>query len=237
MNILIVDDELPARERLALMVSDLSSDQWQLSGTVENGQQAIEFCEKNPVDIVFMDIRMPVMDGLETAALLAKHESPPAVVFTTAYSEYALEAFDAEGVAYLLKPIKKKRLEESLKRISKLKNIQAPLNEDEHLSGNFRGGVQRIAVKDVIYFFAEQKYVNAVTQDREVLLDDSLIALEEKYANDFVRIHRNALVAKSRIIAWEKNQEGKAVIVLEGIDHKLEISRRHLIEIRKLMKS
>lgn len=239
MKVLVVDDELPARERLANMLRDMD-DKWLLAGTAENGQQALDFIAQEPVDVVLLDIRMPVMDGLQTAGHLSKMQSPPAVIFTTAYDEYALKAFDANGSAYLLKPVKKDRLVETLERIGRLNRAQMdqiPDDQEVYLSGNYRGGVQRIALKDIACFQAEQKYVIACAGEREVLLDSSLKLLEEKFAGQFVRVHRNALAAKARITALEKNTDGQSVLVLEGTARKLEVSRRHLPAIRKALKS
>ena len=242
MQVLVVDDELPARERLASMLSELDPGQWQLAGMAENGQQAVEFFQREPVDIVLMDIRMPVMDGLEAAALLAREPQPPAVIFTTAYGEYALDAFDVSGSAYLLKPVRKNRLLETLERIQKPNRVQLSRAEEQqaetaYLSGSYRGGIQRVAVDEIICFQAEQKYVIAYTAEREILLDESLKSLEEKYGQQFIRVHRNALAARDRVMALEKGADGQAMLALHGISRKLEISRRHLPFVRKLLKA
>ena len=240
-RVLVVDDELPARERLARMLRDFVQQQWQLAGLAENGQQAVVFFRSEPVDIVLMDIRMPVMVGLDAAALLVKEQQPPAIIFTTAYGEYALDAFEVSGTAYLLKPVRQSRLLETLQRIQKPNRAQLNQVEDlqdkaVYLSGSYRGGIQRVALKDVICFQAEQKYVIACTSEREILLEDSLKSLEEKYQKQFVRVHRNALAARKKIMALEKNAEGQAMLVLHDTARKLEISRRHLPLIRKVLK-
>ena len=241
MNILVVDDELPARERLANMLSEFDQQYWQVAGTAENGQQAVDFYRRQPVDIVLMDIRMPGMDGLEAAGLLSKEQPPPAIIFTTAYGEYALDAFDVSGTAYLLKPVKKTRLLETLERIQKpnraqLEAVSEKTDKKVYLSGSYRGGIQRVSVDEVVCLQAEQKYVIACSGEREILLDIPLKSLEEKYARQFLRVHRNALVARNKIMALEKNREGQAVLIMHGTDRKLEVSRRHLPLIRKILK-
>ncbi len=241
MKVLVVDDELPARERLARMLRDFDQQHWQLAGLAENGQQAVDFFRQEPVDIVLMDIRMPVMDGLDAAALLSKEQQPPAIIFTTAYGEYALDAFEVSGTAYLLKPVKQSRLLETLERIQKpnraqLNQVEGVPDKTIYLSGSYRGGIQRVALEDVICFQAEQKYVIAYTSEREILLDDSLKSLEEKYQQQFVRVHRNALAARNKIMALEKKPDGQAMLVMHGTSRKLEISRRHLPLIRKKLK-
>jgi len=244
-NILVVDDELPARERLVRMIGELANGGWQVAGTAENGQKAVDFCRQNPVDIVLMDIRMPIMDGLQAAGLLAAEEKPPAVIFTTAYGEYALDAFEAKGIGYLLKPIKKQHLQETLSRVQQLNRAQLQMVDQRapgriqrtYISGSYRGAVVRIALDDIIYFLAEQKYVIASTGDKDVLLDESLKSLEDRFARQFVRIHRNALVASEKISGVEKKQGQQPMLILQGVDKKLEISRRQLSSIKHLLKS
>jgi two-component system response regulator AlgR len=241
MKVLVVDDEYPARERLAGMLAELDQAKWQLAGTAENGQQAVEFFRRTPVDIVLLDIRMPVMDGLEAAALLATEATPPAIIFTTAFGEYALDAFNVNGTAYLLKPIKKTRLLDTLERIQKpnraqMVSVQESPEKTAYLSGSYRGGIQRVAIDEVICLQAEQKYVVACSRQREILLDTPLKLLEEKFPRTFIRVHRNALVARNRILALEKNADGLALLVLRDTERKLEVSRRHLPSVRKILK-
>lgn len=241
MKVLVVDDEMPARERLANMLEEIDANQWLLAGTAENGQLAVDFFKTNPVDIVFMDIRMPVMDGLQAAARLAQEPKPPAVIFTTAYNEYAIEAFDVNGTAYLLKPVKKAKLLETLQRVQKPNRAQLAKAESnsqsaEYIAGNYRGGVQRVPLADIVCFQAEQKYVIACTADREVLLDIPLKSLEEKFSEQFIRVHRNALAARQKLLTLEKNADGQAYLTIQGTDRKLEVSRRHLSEVKQYLR-
>lgn len=241
MQVLVVDDELPARERLANMLKEIDVKQWHLAGTAENGQQAVDFFSENPVDVVLMDIRMPVMDGLQAAARLAQQPKPPAVIFTTAYNEYALEAFDVNGTAYLLKPVKKAKLLETLERIqipnrAQLARAESTNNAQEYIAGNYRGGVQRVSVEDIVCFQAEQKYVMACTAEREILLDMPLKSLEEKFAEQFIRVHRNALAARQKMLALEKNTDGQAFLIMQGTERKLEVSRRHLSQVKQYLR-
>jgi len=239
-EILIVDDEKAARDRLARLVGDLANDQWHVAALCENGQQAVDFCNSNNVDIVLMDIRMPVMDGIQAAGMLAEMPSPPAVIFTTAFGEYALDAFDAQGTGYLLKPVKKEKLQEALQRSSRLTRVQqqavADDKEDQaYISGQFRGALVRVPVTELIYFMAEDKYVTAYTQDKQLLVDEPLKVLEQRYAGLIVRVHRNALAVTEKLVGIEQKQNQPVYALLQGTETKLEISRRHVPEVKQLI--
>lgn len=240
MKILIVDDEPLARSRLKTLISDL--DTGEVIDEAGNGQQALAKCEQHIPDIVLLDIRMPGMDGIETANHLSKYENPPAVIFTTAYDEYALQAFDANAIDYLLKPIRKERLQEALNKAQRLTQAQnAALSEVSdkqplHISARIQGGLRLINIEDIYYFHAEHKYVTVYYTEGEVLIEEALKSLEEKFSHRFIRIHRNALVAIDQLKALERDTGGHFKLVLKDSDVKLDISRRHLPSVRKLMK-
>ncbi|MES9843833.1 MAG: LytTR family DNA-binding domain-containing protein [Candidatus Sedimenticola sp. PURPLELP] len=241
MKILVVDDEAPARERLSALVSDLGSP-YQVVGEAANGEQALKLSRELDVDLLLLDIRMPGRDGLAVAAELAGWEVPPAVIFTTAYEEHALEAFDDNAVDYLLKPIRRQRLEVALQRAAALTRAQVQAIDDLHqpplesISVSYRGGLQRIPLDEILYFKADQKYVTVRHTGGEALLEDSLKSLEERFGSRFLRIHRNALIASRRITGLVKQADGHAMASLSGTDELLEISRRHLPEVRRWLK-
>jgi two-component system response regulator AlgR len=245
-RVLVVDDEMPARERLVRLLKELSGERFEVVAAAENGRQAVDFCKREAVDVVLMDIRMPGMDGLQAAKTIAEQASEqnpaPAVIFTTAYGEYALDAFEARGTGYLLKPVRKQDLLESLQRAQQVNRaqiqtigdqFQAP-DEMQYVSGSYRGARIREPLENILYFQAEQKYVMAYAMDKQLLMDDTLKSLEERYGDRYVRIHRNALVAKDRIIGITK-KEGQPRLLLQGLKEQLEISRRHLAEIKALV--
>jgi len=188
-----------------------------------------------------LDIRMPRMDGLELATHVLKLDNPPAIIFTTAYQDHALSAFDANAIDYLLKPIRKERLQTALKRAERISNNaltfvnQSNKQQRTHVSAMFNGEIQLIPIKDIYYFKAEQKYITATKSDGQVILDDALTTLEEAFSESFIRIHRNTLVAKKQIHALCKNDNGQHCIKLNGLDDQLPISRRHLTEIKALL--
>ncbi|WP_295513049.1 LytTR family DNA-binding domain-containing protein, partial [Thiolapillus sp.] len=158
MKLMIVDDEAPARQRLRGLISELGGD-YEVTAEAENGEQAVALSEAHPVDLVFMDIHMPGMDGLEAAAHISRQEPPPAIIFITAYSEHALDAFEVNAVDYLLKPIRRQKLQAALEKATRLTRplVQKEAEAETWLTSRYRGGVQRIALSDVYYFRADSK--------------------------------------------------------------------------------
>jgi two-component system response regulator AlgR len=241
MNVLIVDDEQLARQRLRHMLSGMGQ---QVVGEAASGEQALQQTINSSPDVVLMDIRMPGMDGLEAAGYINQMDNPPAIIFTTAYSDNALKAFETHAVDYLLKPIKQDRLANAISAAKRLTRaqIQRLRIEDEGESRSkicvkCRGSLELVPIEDIIYFKADQKYVTLKTDDHEFLIEESLKALEQEFNHRFVRIHRNALVSENHIAGLSKNEAGHQCIVLNETDDLLEISRRHLPSIRKKLKN
>lgn len=242
MKILIVDDEALARARLRSIIEELEVGE--VIGEASNGRQTLEMADQMNPDVLLLDIRMPGMDGLETASHLAMLEEPPAIIFTTAYDEYALQAFESHAVDYLLKPIRRERLADALRSARRLNRAQLQtlniVNEvpraRTHISARISGKILLIPVEDIRYFQADRKYVTVRSAEKEVLIEDSLKTLEEEFNGAFIRIHRNALIAANYLTALEKNKEGHSLVRLQGIDETLEVSRRHLASLRKKMK-
>lgn len=245
MRLLIADDEALARARLRELVTEIGG--YTIVGEAVNGKEAllrgVELC----ADIILMDIRMPGMDGLEAALHLCTLQNPPAVIFTTAYSDHALAAFEAHAVDYLLKPIRKERLQSALGRAHQLTHQQLSglhtgadgsnsARARTHISAIAHGNIKLVPVAEIAYFKADQKYVVARSLTGQVLIEDSLTMLEMEFGAQFLRIHRNALVAYSAIAGLEKNIEGSLMIKLRGIDEQLEISRRHAATVRQCVK-
>ncbi len=242
MKVLIVDDEPPARARLAHMLE--SMDEIEPVGEASNGLEAIQMVQQTRPDVVLMDIRMPGMDGLEASRHLSKMEEPPAVIFTTAYSDHALEAFDAHAVGYLVKPIRKEKLAESLQKARKLTQAQlATLSKETehegrtHICARVRGNLELIPIEKIVYFQADQKYITVRHTEGEVLIEDALKNLEQEFASRFIRIHRNALVNVAYVSGMEKSRDGRFLISFNKVEDKLEISRRHVAEVRRFLKS
>ena len=242
LKILIVDDEPLARNRLISLIGELPGEHRIFEA--DHGLAALERITQDPPDIVLLDIRMPVMDGLEVAHHLAGMERPPAVIFTTAYQDHALEAFDSHAVDYLLKPIRKKRLQQALERagilqrgrITELRRLEQPAQPRTHLSATMHGKLKLVPVKDVRYLKAEQKYVVAGWPGGELLLDESLITLEEEFQQRFARIHRNALIAMEHVDTLTKDQDGELIVTLRDVKVTLQVSRRNAAQVKKALK-
>jgi two-component system response regulator AlgR len=243
MKILIVDDEQLARTRLRYMAEKMAG--FEVVAEASNGLNAITEVNQYEPDIVLMDIRMPGMDGLEAASHISKLESPPAIIFTTAYNDYALQAFNCHAINYLLKPIRKEQLESALNVATKLNRAQTSAlitsenksNEPQHISVRQKGNIVLIPSTDIFYFLAEHKYVTIGHKEGEALTEEPLTVLENQFPVTFVRVHRNALVAIKQIYSLEKNKEGTTLIRLRDCDKPFEVSRRLLPSVRKLVKN
>jgi two-component system response regulator AlgR len=244
LRVLIVDDEQPARERLQRLVEELPG--CSVAAVCSNGTDALsKVAEKKP-SVVLLDISMPGMTGIEVARHLGALENPPAIVFTTAYDEYALEAFESQAVGYLLKPVRSERLAQALKQASRLRGPQllglgtpaAPLEPRQHVAVRVRDELKLIPVKDIRYFRADQKYVTVRHSRGEDLIDESLKQLEEEFARDFVRAHRSVLVAIAHVEALERSGDDEGYALrLRGEAEPLAVSRRQLAELRKRLAS
>ena len=242
LKILIVDDEPLARERIVELIAETG-----IECTVEeaeNGLAAVTRVDRDRPDVLLLDIRMPVMDGLEVAQHLATLDNPPAIVFTTAYQDHAMEAFDMHAIDYLLKPVRLERLVDALERASILQQptIRAIRRQDQpgkgrsHLSAHYKGELVLIPVDQIRYLLADQKYVVAGWPEGEHLLDESLVNLEEEMCEHFIRIHRNCLVAIRYVEGLKKNDNGIYSVSLQGTSKTMQISRRNLGQIRKMLK-
>jgi len=245
LKVLIVDDEPPARARMKQLLADCAPRlELQIVGEAGGGAAALEAVDRLQPDVVLLDISMPDMDGIEVARHLALRPQPPAVVFVTAFDEHALRAFEVHALDYLLKPVRAERLGAALERVQRLLPREPRLEQLAHslgaartqLSVSERGRLVLVPVEDVIYLRAELKYVTIRTGQREYLTEESLAALESEFGERFVRIHRNALVARRYIAGFQRvrgradadgeGAEGHWEVLLRGIDERLPVSRR-----------
>lgn len=244
-RVLIVDDEAPARRRMREVLGDCAQAYpIDIVGEAESGRQGLALAQSLAADLLFVDIRMADMDGLELARHLLKLPTPPAVIFTTAYEQHAVDAFEVHAIDYLLKPVRTARLLTALQKVRPLPpSADAVLERANprarrHLSVSERSRVILVPVEDIVYFKAELKYLTIRTIEREYLLEESLTKLEEEFGERFVRIHRNSLVARTLIEGFERKaaEDGDThwEIVLRGIPERLPVSRRQQHLIREL---
>jgi two-component system, LytTR family, response regulator AlgR len=240
-KVLIVDDEALARGRLrALLAEDASHE---VVAEADSGEACLALVTKHRPDVVLLDIRMPGMDGIETARHLATLAEPPAVIFTTAYDAFAVQAFDAQAVGYLLKPVRGERLAEALRRAARPTRPQlAALSgaggaPRPRIAAKLGGALRLIPVDTIRYFQAEQKYITVCHAGGVDLIDESLKELETEFRESFVRIHRNALVALQYLAAMERDTQGMLRARLDGVTETLAVSRRHAPEVRRRIRA
>lgn len=241
---LVVDDESLARARMRTLLTDCTEPAVDCLGEAANAVQAMELLQHQPVDVVLIDIHMPGADGLTLARSLQSLATKPALIFVTAHAEHAVEAFELEAVDYLTKPVRLQRLQQALQKVERLLQHSRGLEADfpqEMLLIQERGRSEQIPVQKVVYFKAELKYVTVRTATRSYILNGSLNELEEKFGAGFIRIHRNALIARSAVRALEKHfdaEEGEGWAVrLHGVPESLSVSRRQLAAVRELVRA
>jgi len=242
MKILIADDEYLARARLRGLIDELGIGE--VIAEACNGEETLAMVRLFEPDVVLLDIRMPELDGMEVIQQLALIDSAPAVIFTTAYSDHALAAFEHQAIDYLLKPIRKERLERALKRTEVLKpakstlisSVQTP-RARTHISYFKRGELCLIPVDQIDYFDAYEKYVRMHCKEGEVLISEALKNLEAEFSGQFFRIHRHTLVAIAQIIALKrKGMTRSSYILLKDIEKPLKVSQRFLPTLKQFLK-
>lgn len=237
MRLLIVDDELPARDRMRRLLAEI--DDCEVVAEAATGEQALAQCAEQRPDIVLLDVRMPGISGIEVARHIDSLEAPPAVIFTTAYDQYAVEAFETEAVGYLLKPVRKEKLAHALRhaahisptRLAKVAQAARIEHRREQICARLGDQLRLIPIADIYYFVSDQKYITVRHKGGESLIDESLKSLSEEFSSDFVRIHRNALVAEKQISAVERGDDGHYTVRIRECGTVLEVSRRHSAEL------
>ena len=246
LRILIVDDEAPARSRLRDLLSDIAAElPTEVVGEAQDGLAALEALQQVAADVALVDIRMPRLDGIGLAQQLAARPGGPAVIFTTAYDQYAVRAFEVNAIDYLLKPVRAQRLLEALRKLPAGAADAAALRRlapegRRYLTSSERSRVLLVPVADILYLKAELKYVTVHCRSREYLVEESLTALEQEFAERFVRVHRSCLVAREAIAGCEREtaSDGDShwVILLQGVDQRLPVSRRQWPQLKALLR-
>jgi two-component system response regulator AlgR len=232
LRVILADDEALARARLASLLSDLAGEiPVEVVAETSNGEAALARAADTPADVILLDIQMPGLNGLEAARHIAHLPDAPAIIFVTAYDEHALHAFELRAVDYLLKPVRLARLREALSRLRPRSREDAGIlaPRRDHFAVLEPGRLWRVPVADVLYLRAELRYVTARTRAREYLLDESLVKLEEEFADEFLRIHRNCLVARRHLTGFVRQAdegEGHWLAVLRDWPERLPVSRR-----------
>jgi two-component system, LytTR family, response regulator AlgR len=242
LRVLVLDDESLARSRLCMLLGDCKTPAAHVVAEATHAQQALELMAREVFDVALLDIHMPGMNGLTLARSLQGAPKVPALIFVTAHAEHALEAFEVDALDYLTKPVRLERLQAALAKAERFVQARAAVAEDANapvLVIQERGRTERVPLTEVVYFKAELKYVTVRTLHRSYILDGTLNELEARFAEIFLRVHRNALIAKRSVRALEKHydaEEGEGWAVrLQGMDELVAVSRRQLPSVRGLL--
>ncbi|WP_046156037.1 LytR/AlgR family response regulator transcription factor [Chromobacterium vaccinii] len=225
---LVVDDEALACERLRQLLADCGVEEVHC---LADGKTALDWLACHPVDVLLLDISMPGLDGIALARQLRQQALAPALVFSTAHDHFAVEAFELDAADYLLKPVRRERLEQALQRAqARREGRQQP-----SFTVRQRGRLLNVPFADARYLKAELKYVTLVTSDNEYLLDDALVALEQRLGESALRIHRNCLVMRHAVQELCRGDDGgdeQWIVRLRDIPTPLPVSRRQIHALR-----
>lgn len=227
---LVVDDEVPALEELTYLLS--RDPRIGSLRAASSGAEALRALDAEPVDVVFCDVRMPGLDGLDLARVLARFTQRPQVVFVTAYDRHAIDAFDLRATDYVMKPVRPERLAEAVRRVVEAAAPQeaSARTEDETIAVELGGVTRFVQRSQVRYVEAHGDYARLHTGTSSHLVRIPLTTLEERWADaGFVRIHRSTLVALPHVD--EIRVDGGRCAVRLG-DRVLQVSRRHTKELR-----
>jgi len=234
MRVLIADDEPLARARLDSLLARRAD--VQVVGSVADGEAALEACATLLPDVILLDIEMPGLGGTAVARRLAEAPMRPQVVFCTAYEQHALSAFDLGATDYLLKPVRAERLDEALDRAAtRLKPV--PAAQSAWLRARSGADEVRLRLDDVLYLLADEKYVAVHHGGGMWLIDDSLRQLETAHGERLVRLHRNCLVPRARLLGLRTLSDGRVLARLSGTEVTPEVSRRNLPAVRQLLRT
>lgn len=248
LRLMLVDDEAPARSRLRDLLGDIASEVPSVVvAEAADGFAALERAQAGDLDVALVDIRMPGMDGVELARHLARLPTTPAVIFVTAYDQYAVQAFELAALDYLVKPVRAPRLADALRKVRRRADDGQRLEKcalaiRRNLSCLERGRILLVPVAAILYLKADQKYVTARTAQREYLLEESLVHLENEFGQRFLRIHRSCLVARGSVTGVERvaeagDSEAHWQVILDGTAERLPVSRRQWPQLKALLKS
>ena len=227
---LVIDDERPALDELAFL---LGKDP-RIGEIVarDSATEALRTLQERDVDVVFLDIQMPGLTGIDLAQVLARFRDPPPVVFVTAHESHAVEAFELRAVDYVLKPVRAERLAEAVRRVTEASTHGAP-DADQQIPVERAGVTRFVSRSDIRYVEAQGDYARLHTSTGSHLIRVPLSSLADQWADaGFVRIHRSVLIALSHVEEL-RNDAGRCTVVVAG--RELAVARRHTRELRELL--
>ncbi|MCF6318765.1 MAG: response regulator [Proteobacteria bacterium] len=224
MKYLVVDDEPLAVIRLVKLLENTGITN---IITANNGQKALEIVEKHHPHVVFLDIKMPVLSGIQAAPKIKEISPETQIIFCTAYDDFAIKAFDLSATDYLLKPVSKERLNQALDKVSR------PNEGDSFVFKNGNDLIS-LALDEIYCFVSEDKYTTMYCQLGQIIIDDSLLSLEAKFHNQLLRINRNALINTSELYGIRRSKS-QAFAKLRSTEYQPQISRRNIRTIKQLI--
>ena len=244
LRVLVLDDEALARSRLKTLLADCQDPPVTWVGEAGSAMHAMDFLSHHAVDLILVDIHMPGTDGMALAKDLQRLQATVSVVFVTAHAEHALQAFDLNALDYLTKPVRLARLQTALQKVARLRlppEVKSVLSAglDEVVIVHERGGLERVPLHSGIYLKAELKYITVRTAQRNYVMEGSLSEFEARFGQHFVRVHRNALVARKSVLALERRPTRDAqsgwVVRLADLVETMPISRRQLPIVKAML--
>ncbi|ENN98240.1 MULTISPECIES: LytTR family DNA-binding domain-containing protein [Pseudoalteromonas] len=233
MNVVIIDDEPLARARIKRLLQH--NEHILVKGEGDNGAQGLAIIKQVHPDLVFLDIDMPGINGLEVAQQLNTLSVPPAIVFVTAYPEHALDALQLSAAGYLVKPVTEQALNKVLAQVGRLNKAHMQKQQSTKISYQLGGTIKSIELDQVYYFNAQEKYTNMVFKEGEALIEQSLKQLEQRFPTQLLRIHRNTLINKQKLVALHTQSPGVHSVELAGCKEQLSVSRRELKTVKNAL--
>ena len=233
MKALIVDDEPLARMRVQRLLSAMS--EYSAFEQACSGQEALAVAATFMPDIVFLDVDMPQMSGLNVAEKLNELSVPPAIVFITAHPEHALDALQLSAAGYLVKPITRDSIEKVTAKLGRVNRVHLQAQKAQSISYHRGGVIKAVQLQDVYFLSAEDKYTRVVFYGGEALIEKSLKQIEQDSPAFFLRIHRKTLVNKARVRALKTSLDGKHYVQIDGCTEALTVSRRELKTVKSYL--
>lgn len=231
---IIVDDEAPARSELRFLLGELN--QTEVVAEAASVREAIEKLKEYPCDVMFLDINMPEATGIQLTEALQHLKYPPAVVFVTAYSEFALDAFKVNAIDYLVKPVETERLAQALARVREHVVLHAKAQKAERIPVEKGGKKILINIDDIRYVMARDDYAYLQTGTDRFFSTVSLAHLEKTLdGHGFFRVHRGYLVNLALVKEVEPQSGGTLLLTLDGVDDKIPVSRRRVSSLKKAL--
>jgi DNA-binding LytR/AlgR family response regulator len=231
LDVLVVDDEGPALADLARQLRSLSE-----TGevrTAAGGQEALRTLAERPFDAVFLDVRMPGIDGLELARVLRRFQAPPAVVFVSAYETGAVGAFELKALDYLMKPVSRKRLAEALSRVREARGEGARASEDVVPLPTLRGGTRLVPRESILFLQADGDYVRVICDDERFLMRGRVSDLARRWRQyGFVQVHRGYVANLRRAVEVRPRLNGTATLAFQD-GREIPVARRKVAELRR----